>query len=75
MPGYVPAAATFSGMCGNAGTVDGTITTAYDGCADGSMTVTYSGTDACGNAISEVCTVTVTGAGPATIACPDVTIT
>ena len=73
-PTFVPGPATFSGACGNIGSVNGTITTPFNGCTSGSIGVTYSGTDNCDNAISQACTVTVTGAGPATITCPVVSI-
>ena len=74
-PTFVPAAATFTGLCGNNGTVAGTISAAYSGCGDGVIGVAYAGTDECGNAISAACTVNVTGAGAASIACPVLTIT
>ena len=72
--GFVPGAATFSGACGNNGTVNGTITTPYDGCGSGTIVVTYSGVDNCGNSISQLCTINVSGGGAAIIACPAVTI-
>ena len=73
--GFTPAAASFDGMCDNTGTIAGIVTAPYTGCQDGIMEVTYAGADACGNDISELCIVNVTGAGPATITCPVATIT
>ena len=61
--------------CGGTGTLTGTITVPYTGCADGSMTVAYAGTDNCGNTYAETCSVSVTGAGAAVVTCPVVSIT
>ena len=72
--GFVPSAASFAGACNNNGSVNGVISTPFNGCTSGTIGVTYSGTDICGNAISQACTVTVTGAGPAVITCPVVNI-
>ena len=72
---FVPELALFAGVCDNQGSIPGVVTTPFTGCADGELIVTYSGNDLCNNALSQECTVTVIGAGPATIACPDLTIT
>ena len=68
--GYQVPAASFSGGCNNNGTVSGSVTTTTVDCNGGSLIVTYSGSDQCGNAISTTCTVAVTGSGPAVITCP-----
>ena len=67
---YQVPAATFSGGCGNTGSVNGSVTASNVDCNGGSLTITYSGIDNCGNAISTTCTATVSGTGPASIACP-----
>ena len=72
---FVPGPATFSGACGNTGSVNGTVVTPFTGCVSGGIQVQYSGTDNCGNAISQTCNVNVTGVGAATITCPVVSIT
>ena len=71
---FTPGPATFSGACNNSGTLAGQIQTPFAGCTSGSLTVLYSGTDNCGNPLSQLCTVNVTGAGPATVQCPVATI-
>ena len=72
--GFAVPSATFFGPCGNNGSVAGQISTPYSGCADGIIEILYSGIDNCGNPLSELCTINVTGAGPATVQCPVVTI-
>ena len=71
---FIPQALAYAGPCGQSGSIDGVVTTPYDGCATGTMIVTYAGTDVCGVVLDTDCVVDVIGAGPATITCPDVTI-
>ena len=68
---YVAPAASYSGACNNSGTLAGTVSANNFDCGGGTLTVTYSGSDNCGNTLSTTCTVTVTGAGPATVTCPN----
>jgi len=75
VPAFIPAPIDYEGPCGQSGSIDGTITTPYVGCGDGSMIVTYAGTDACGVDLTTECTVTVTGSGAGIVTCPVVAIT
>ena len=68
--GYSVPSASFSGACNNSGTVSGSVTANNFDCSGGSLTITYSGSDQCGNAISTTCTATVTGGAPAIVSCP-----
>ena len=72
--GYQVPAASFSGGCNNNGTVSGSVTTTTVDCNGGSLIVTYSGSDQCGNAISTTCTVAVTGSGPAAVSYTHLTL-
>ena len=72
---FTPAAISVVTDCGGTGSLTGTITVPYSGCGDGSMTVAYSGSDDCGNAYAETCTVSVTGAGAGLVTCPVVSVT
>ena len=74
VPGFTPAAISVVTDCGGTGTLVGTITVPFTGCADGSMTVAYAGLDDCGNSYAETCIVNVTGAGAGLVTCPVVTI-
>ena len=73
-PTFTPGPATFTGACNNSGSLSGIIQTPYSGCGAGTITVLYSGNDACGDPISATCTVNVTGGATPVVACPAVTI-
>ena len=51
-----------TGACENSGTISGTVTATWNLCAGGSITVTYTGVDDCGNALTGSATIPVTPA-------------